>query len=212
MAIPAVNNGSDLDKLWLALSSLSSINTLDDILEAFGLKDMPAAQRYGIMFGCMTFIFTITAVASLLVLGGTFKRIQEQSETGTSTIPDAVTARVDRPLLLERLLEAREGLMKNDASPPTQEGFTNLTTTILNVGPSVKVVSETPKLDNESSGKNKTISKKQEASRHIPPGYEANYLTAYRKCQDKPGGTCSIIVFIFPSFAVFATLLSCWYF
>eukprot|EP00978_Attheya_sp_CCMP212_P009014 scaffold21210_cov53-Attheya_sp.AAC.7 len=180
MAIPEVNNGSDLDKLWLALSSLTSIQTLDDILEAFGLKDMPAAQRYGIMFGCMTFTFTITAVVSLLFLGGTFKRIQEQSETGTATIPDAITARVDRPLLLERLLEARERLMKNDASPPTQEGLTNLTKTILNVGPRVEVVNE--------SGKSKTSSKKQEVRRHIPPGYEANYLTAYRKCQDKPGG------------------------
>ena len=104
----SVEETSDFEKLKMALDEVSSkFGSLEDILEAFGLADMPMAQRYGIMFGCLVFIFTITAVLTLLTLGGSFRRIVEQAETGKSTVEEGYQSRLGRALLLERLLDSR---------------------------------------------------------------------------------------------------------
>eukprot|EP00957_Ditylum_brightwellii_P169871 12929124-Ditylum_brightwellii.AAC.1 len=52
---------SDWDKIMNALSSVIGIASFDDLLATFGLVDMPMAQRYGILFGCLTFTLTVTA-------------------------------------------------------------------------------------------------------------------------------------------------------
>lgn len=203
---------SDFEKLTTAVSSLTAISSFDDILEAFGLLSLPTAQRYGIMFGMLVFTFTVTAVITLLILGGSFKRIAEQSQTGGATIPDAVTARANRALLLERLLEARErmtrenypeesegGKIANGNGTSEKQRFTNLTKMLMNVAPSLEKVGEVSNLvSEEEKFKSKKAEKatasaneqqkREEILRCIPEGYEENYVTAYRKCQEKPGG------------------------
>jgi len=171
---------SDFDKLKQALSSLSGkFSSIDDLLAAFGLANLPTAQRYGILFGFCVFILTITAVMSLLVLGGSFARIAQQSKTADPTIKDAVQVRKDRALLLERLLEARERMLKENYPPPPKPvQSTKLTEMLLNVsctGDVADLVAEDSK-------------KRQAATRRIPEGYEENYKKAYLTCQDKPGG------------------------
>ena len=240
MPTPINPESDDLDKLKDALRSiLASVSSFDNLLAAFGLHDMPRAQKYGILFGVIVFTCTVAAVITLLVLGGSFKRIAEQSGSGEATVPDAVTARSGRPLLLERLLEAREWMMKtnypsNGGQHNDKKGHTNLTTMLLNVAPNVEKIKEIRSLvddndDNddgnaggkketeasdsnvdkekkgffgfgggskkkvapattESSGKTMNESTKEQIRKYIPDGYEENYVRAYRKCQDKPGG------------------------
>ncbi|KAL7450341.1 hypothetical protein ACHAWC_009675 [Mediolabrus comicus] len=171
MATTNTQQLSDIDKLRDAFSSIGSIN---DILAAFGLLDMPPAQKYGILFGCITFTFTVIAVLTLLTLGGSWKRIEEQARSGELvTPPDSVSQRKRRPLLLERLLEGREWMMKtnyghnlhdesSNTTATTTTEFTNLTKMLMTVAPSNKAA-----MDKE---------------------YEANYIKAYKRCQDKPSG------------------------
>jgi hypothetical protein len=157
---------SDLDKLKQALSSLSGkFSSVQDILESFGLANLPTAQRYGILFGICVFTLTITAVLMLLIYGGTFARIQQESKGNNKVVvPEAV--RKSRPLLLERLLEARDRMLaENYPPPPLRTKSTPLTEMLLNV--------------------NYNGNKQQQ----IPEGYEENYKRAYLTCQDKPGGT-----------------------
>ena len=47
------NSLSDLEKIQQSLSSITSIASFDDVLATFGLLDMPTAQKYGILFGCV---------------------------------------------------------------------------------------------------------------------------------------------------------------
>ena len=242
MPTPINPESDDLDKLKDALRSiLASVSSFDNLLAAFGLHDMPRAQKYGILFGVIVFTCTVAAVITLLVLGGSFKRIAEQSGSGEATVPDAVTARSGRPLLLERLLEAREWMMKtnyptNDGKHNDKDGHTNLTKMLLNVAPNVEKIKKIRSLvddddndaaddaggksetgsntdqDNkgksgggffgfgggskkkvaptttESSTKPMNESTKEQIRKYIPEGYEENYVRAYRKCQDKPGG------------------------
>lgn len=242
MPTPINPESDDLDKLKDALRSiLASVSSFDNLLAAFGLHDMPRAQKYGILFGVIVFTCTVAAVITLLVLGGSFKRIAEQSGSGEATVPDAVTARSGRPLLLERLLEAREWMMKTnypttDGEHNDKDGNTNLTKMLLNVAPNVEKIKEIRSLvdddDNdvdddaggksepgsnadqekkgksgggffgfgggtkkkvaatttESSTKPMNESTKEQIRKYIPEGYEENYVRAYRKCQDKPGG------------------------
>ena len=247
MPTPINPESDDLDKLKDALRSvLASVSSFDNLLAAFGLHDMPRAQKYGILFGVVVFTSTVAAVIALLVLGGSFRRIAEQSGSGDATVPDAVTARSGRPLLLERLLEAREWMMKtnypsNDGQHcqhGDKDGHTNLTAMLLNVAPNVEKIKEIRSLvdgdDNDvddgagagkgeagavavSSSSNNADEKnskgggffgfgggskkkaasstkamneatKEQIRKYIPEGYEENYVRAYRKCQDKPGG------------------------
>jgi hypothetical protein len=173
------DDSSDFEKLTKALKSLTgAFGSVDDLLAAFGLANMPMAQRYGILFGFCVFTFTIIAVVFLLVMGGTFKRMAEQSKTAAPSVPDAITARKSRALLFERLLEMRDYMLQNNYTPvPPVKGLTKLTEMLLNV--SCKDVTNLVAED---------ASKRIAAERYIPPGYQANYRVAYQMCQDKPGG------------------------
>ncbi|KAL7496717.1 hypothetical protein ACHAWT_007273 [Skeletonema menzelii] len=160
---------TDLEKLLHAFSTITSITSPNDILAAFGLLDLPVAQKYGIVFGCLTFTITVIAVLSLLYLGGSFQRMEEQAKSGELvTAPDSVTQRKRRPLLLERLLEGREWMLQKNyggqlrTKVGTNEEFTNLTKMLMTAAP----------LDRSSMSKD----------------YEENYIKAYKRCQDKPGG------------------------
>lgn len=173
---------SDLDKLKQAFSSLTgTFSSVEDILAAFGFNTLPTAQRYGIVFGICVFTLTITTVMVLLIFGGTFARIAEQTKGGGETVKDAVHVRKSRPLLFERLLETRERMLKeNYPPPPKRTQTTPLTEMLLNV-PYNNVADLVPEDDPKG--------KKQATKRQIPQGYEENYKKAYLTCQDKPGGT-----------------------
>ena len=179
-----VDESSDFEKLTKALSTLTGhFASVDDLLTAFGLSNMPPAQRYGIMFGFMTFILTVCSVLVLLTMGGSFKRMAEQAAQGEVSAPDVVTARSGRPLLLERLLAARARMINlNYTTPKVSTVDTKLTTMILNVDIGCGNV---PDLVDSSSAK---------ANRIIPPDYQNEYVEAYRKCQDRPGGTNSFFL------------------
>ena len=189
---------SDLEKVLKSLSFITSINSINDVFEAFGLDTLPTAQRYGILFGIATFTLTITTVMTLLILGGSFKRIAEQATGGGSTIPAAIEERLNRPLLLERLLDSQERMIQNYPAETLTEGLTNLTKMLMNVAPDVRkaqetmasLVQEEDQILKEDVVKfsKEMEAKKKEIQKFIPEGYEANYIKAYRKCQDKPGG------------------------
>jgi len=172
---------SDFEKLVKALSTLTGLfSSLDNILEAFGLSHMPQAQRYGIVFGFLVFVGTVSAVMMLLIWGGSFKRMAEQSKLGAVRIPDVTTARSERPLLYEHYLEARDRMMKqNYPKPETTEEMTALTKMVLNLPIRVGGV---PDLVNGAS-----VSTNGE--RQMPPGYEEDYKEAYLKCVEKPFGS-----------------------
>ena len=158
---------SDLDKIKQSLSAITNIGSFDDVLATFGLLDMPSAQKYGIMFGILTFVLTVIAVLSLLTFGGTWKRIEEQAKFGASaTAPDSVTQRKQRALLMERLLESREWMLRTnypvtDKERGDNEKHTPLTTMLMMEAP---------------------------IAEEMTKEYENNYKAAYRRCQDKPGG------------------------
>lgn len=174
---------SDFEKLTKALSTLTGLfSSFDNILEAFGLSHMPQAQRYGIVFGFCVFICTVTAVLGLLVWGGSFKRMAEQSRVGAVRIPDVTTARSERPLLYEHYLIARDRMMQeNYPKPKTTEEMTSLTKMVLNVPIHVGSVSDLVEEDSKSN-------KDSTGERNMPPGYEDDYKEAYLKCVEKPFG------------------------
>ena len=170
---------SDYDKILQSLSVVTSIKSIDDILSAFGLLNMPPAQKYGIAFGILTFTLTVIAVLSLLTLGGTWRRIEEQSRLGaSSSAPDAITQRKRRPLLLERLLEGREWMMSvNYPKDGPRAKRANLTKMLMMVNPS-----------GEGKGRNTVDEVGTGGDAQLSMGYQKNYHIAYRHCQDKPGG------------------------
>ena len=171
----------DFEKLRIAFAEITDkFGSVDALLEALGLSDMPTAQRYGILFGCLVFFCTVSAVIALLVMGGTFQRIKQQAETGEATIVAPHDARSQRPLLMETLLDARERMMQNCPPDQRMEGSTKLMQMLANVAPSNCGVSAKELLKLEG--------KKEQKPNYIPPLYEVNYCKAYRTCQDKPGG------------------------
>ena len=175
MPYSATPDTTDFQKLQLAFAEITkSFGSVENVLEAFGLADLPTAQRYGILIGALVFISTVTAVVALLVLGGSFQRMAEQQKTGTLAVAHDFKARLDRPLLLERLLDARERMMKQNYpnAGKRTEGTTALTKMLLNVSPPPSGT----KAENDNTG------------------YLKNYVVAYRKCQDKPGGASESIV------------------
>ena len=164
---------SDLDKIRQSLGVITSISSIDDVLSAFGLLDMPRAQRLGIAFGVLTFALTIAAVLSLLTLGGTWTRIEQQARAGASACaPDAVSQRRGRALLMERLLEGRDWMMETNYPKKKDGGDDDDATTSTTLTPLTKMLMMAA--PTEGGG--------------MPEGYEANYKAAYRRCQDKPGG------------------------
>ncbi|KAG7365313.1 GNAT family acetyltransferase [Nitzschia inconspicua] len=183
--MPQVNaDASDFEKLQLAFQQITSkFGSIDDILHAFGLAELPTAQRYGILFGFIVFTLTVSTVLALLVFGGTFQRIAEQSETGKVGVESDFRVRLERPLLLERLLQARQWLLQQNYPnrPQRNDKTTNLTTMLSSVPP--------PKDDqaaSNSSDNEKFNFSNQRAD--IMVGYKQNYFMGYRKCQDQPGG------------------------
>ena len=178
--MPQLNpNTSDIEKLQLAFKEITSkFGSLESILEAFGLAELPVAQRYGILFGFMVFTLTVSTVLVLLVFGGTFKRISEQAKTGKVTVESDYRVRLERPLLLERLLSAQERMLqKNYPNTPTRKEFTTSITKMLS--------SVTPPKNENEALDNFDFSQQNSASLK---GYKQNFLMGYRKCQDKPGG------------------------
>jgi hypothetical protein len=183
------NDGSDdFEKLQIAFRQIvGKFGSVDDVLEAFGLKDLPSAQRYGIMFGFLVFICTISAVVGLLVLGGSFKRIAHQAETGQTTLMSAHDARAQRALLLEQLLEGRERMIQKYPKVERAEGYTPLTKSLMNVSPHKNYA------DVDGSEKKEISEVKDEKGSKGPSLYQQNYVKAYHICQDKPGGTLTVL-------------------
>lgn len=179
---------SDLEKALEALSFVTSVRSFDDILVVFGLQNLPTAQKYGIVFGCLTFATTVSVVLFLLVKGGSFKRMEEQALGGYTAIPGSVEERITRPLLLERLLEAQARLLQKYPKKPLTERPTELTKMLMNVAPDVSKAKEFMSSLVDETDEKIINKKRQEVKKFIPDGYEQNYIKAYRKCQDKPGG------------------------
>jgi hypothetical protein len=175
---------------------------------------MPPAQRYGILFGVVVFCCTVAAVLMLLAFGGSFRRMKEQAETGQATILSPAEARQQRSLLLERLLDGRERMMQRYEQPALTDQPTKLTKMLLNEAPASSDDGDPDLVDDENkdtTNKGKgTSGEKKEVERYIPPYYEENYIKAYRKCQDRPGGTClwaCVCERIVPSFASALSLI-----
>jgi hypothetical protein len=192
----------DLEKLRRAATELAArFGSVDSLLESVGLAELPTAQRYGIMFGFVVFFLTIAAVIALLAFGGTFKRISEELQTGQpSSIQAAHDLRAQRALLLEQLLEGRERMNSNYQEPPTTEDLTNLTKMLLNEAPTASGGSPGKGKGNRNNDDDNDDGKERkeddlggkgasQSDRIYPPFYKENYTAAYRKCQDRPGGT-----------------------
>lgn len=184
--MPHMNSDtSDFEKLQLAFQEITSkFGSLNDILEAFGLAELPTAQRYGILFGFVVFTVTVSTVIALLVFGGTFQRIAEETKTGKVSVESDYRVRLDRPLLLERLLDAQKRLLQQNYPnrPKRQEQITNLTKMLCSAIPSDETTSS-----NGTTGNDNFDFSNQRAE--IMIGYKENFFMGYRKCQDKPGGT-----------------------
>lgn len=171
---------SDIQKLQLALQEIViRFGSVENVLDAFGLSNLPTAQRYGILFGFVVFFLTVSTVVALLVFGGTFKRITEEITTGKVAVESDHRVRLGRPLLLERLLSAQDRMQKLNYpnEPKRTESITNIT----------KMLSNIPPPSNEKSESVETFDFSQQNSESMV-GYKQNFFIAYRKCQDKPGG------------------------
>ena len=193
MATQIDPDASDFEKLQQAFATLGKLASIDDALEIFGLKDLPTAQRYGVLCGCIVFVVTVSSVMGLLVFGGSFQRIAEQSKTGASTIPKAVEVRRGRPLLLERLLEARERMLAQYTKKESVTGGpTVLTKLLVNESPDLRKGQEIKRLIDENEGKGEIDpdleKKKEELRKYLPDGFEDEYIEAYKRCQGRPGG------------------------
>lgn len=173
---------TDLEKLYKAFSTLTGhLSSTEDFLSAFGLNDLPTPHRYGIFFGTLVFVVTVTTVLGLLVLGGSFERIAEQAKTGDIAVSDPITSRTDRNLILERLVDARDRMMKeNYSKPETTSERTKLMCMILNT--SITTGADVSELTNENE------KKRTKQQKIIPPGYHEDYVDAYKVCQETPGG------------------------
>jgi len=184
--MPQVNpDASDFEKLQLAFQEItSSFGSVESILESFGLSELPVAQRYGIFFGFVVFTLTVSTVLALLIFGGTFKRIAEQARTGKVSVESDYRVRLERPLLLERLLSAQQQMMKLNYPNryKRKDCMTNLTKMLSSVAP--------PKDDKEDKAETFDFSQ-QHAESMV--GYKQNYFMGYRKCQNKPGGKHSSV-------------------
>lgn len=179
---------SDIEKLQMAFQEVTAkFGSLEDILEAFGLADMPRAQRYGVLIGCIVFFCTVAAVLALLTFGGSFKRIAEQTQTGDATIESDFHIRRDRPLLLERLLDSRKRLLEGNYPSREQrkDRRTNLTKMLMNVPPPKDIPGVV-----DDTGAKQSVNKKQDRAEEME-GFKENFVWAYRKCQDQPGGKSS---------------------
>ena len=84
--------------------------------------------------------------------------------------------------------------MKNYPEEIRSENVSSLTKMLLNVAPDVakaKEVTDRLGLVDESDESDEGEKKKkidEQLKKFIPDGYEENYIKAYRRCQDRPGG------------------------
>lgn len=188
--MPQVNpDASDFEKLQLAFQDIAQkFGSINDVLEAFGLAELPTAQRYGILFGFIVFTLTVTTVLALLVFGGTFKRLAEEAETGKSTVESDYKVRLQRPLLLERLLEAQEWLERENY--PNRPGRKQQQTNLAKMLNSVPPPKQGEDGNNEKETRDAVQSKDNRAA--VMVGYKQNFVVGYRKCQDKPGGEFNV--------------------
>jgi hypothetical protein len=214
---------TDFEKLQLAWQDFTTkFGSVTNILQAMGLAELPTAQRYGIFFGFLVFVLTISTVLVLLVLGGTWQRIlaeqqQQQKnnnnnnidnvdENGLVSIQSDFQVRLERPLLLERLLQSRQWLLQQNyaqcmerisktvtttvTTTTTTTSITNLTKTLSNVAPPQENDDKDENSNNNNNNKNSNTAifdfSNQRAETMV--GYQQNYFMGYRKCQDKPGG------------------------
>ena len=94
-------------------------------------------------------------------------------------------------LLLERLLDHRERLLNSNYPdrPKSKEGKTNLTKMLLNKAPPKDDVSAI--VDDNAT---KIQLKAKGLRAEIMVGYKENFVVAYRKCQDQPGGKFEFMV------------------
>ena len=182
MPIPSSSTTtSDLEKLLSVFSSLRSAN---DIFDVFGVGNLPQAQKYGIILGIVTFTVTVSAVIILLILGGSFKRIATQAEDAESGImPNSIEQRLMRPLLLERLLEASERMVKRYELAWMESDVKNkkkvakysvLTELLMNVAPDVCKAQKM--MSTLSDNKGKTTKKVQKITKQT---------AAHRTLQDR---------------------------
>ena len=177
---------SDFEKLQIAFAEITEkFGSVQNLLEAFGLAELPTAQRYGILGGIIVFTVTVCSVIGLLVMGGSFQRMAEQATTGKATLQADFKTREERPLLMEHLLDARQRLLKSNYPdrPQRKERRTKLTKMLMSEIPPVEDAS---KIVDDNSAKSAVNSKQENAL--VMQGFKENYVTAYRKCQDKPGG------------------------
>ena len=182
------DGSSDWDKLQLALETLTTQlgltgngSVASDVMDFW--TNLPVAQQYGIVLGCITFTCTVGTVLLLLIWGGSFQRMQQQAITGQATLLSPTQERQERPLLLQHLLDAREYMMKlqqhgqqqtTNANNKDAATLTPLTTMLLNVVP--------PHLNKKQTKQNQQEQKEELET------YERLYKVAYRSCQDAPGG------------------------
>lgn len=190
------HNESDYDKLYNAYIDITSkFGSFNNILDAFGLLHMPTAQRYGIAIGIVVFIATITTVIILLIYGGTFQRIAQQDIGAGAIDPNNMSpadARRHRALLLEQLLITRQRLQSNynndnttNTKTDVNDQLSKLTRMLCNVPPPpIQQLPMIPKEKKDINNKNDINNRTTEDDEL----YLANYIEAYRKCQDKPGG------------------------
>lgn len=165
---------SDIDKIKSALGFVQ-VPSVSLLLNGFGLSSLPLPQRVGILFGVFTFLFTVVAVILLLYLGGSFKRMKDQAKNGDKPLPhENIRVRENRPLLLERLLETRDWMLKTNYPNRTLKNGTTapLLEMLLNTAPANhgNILDAKVPIDDETA-----------------QAYQKSYVHAYHRCVDKPG-------------------------
>lgn len=83
-------------------------------------------QHWGIIAGCLTYMITVTVVLVLLVLGGTFRRLREQSEAFEKKGVAAFRKEVPRMELYDELIDAAKRLSLRPEVPQDSTGQRNL--------------------------------------------------------------------------------------
>ena len=69
------------------MTELTRMFDPDNTMTTFGIVHIPTTQRYGILFGFLCFLCTVTAMLMTCtrIMGGSFRWIVKQAETDTNT-------------------------------------------------------------------------------------------------------------------------------
>lgn len=180
----AASHLHDMDKIRKALDFIK-LPSLISVLKGFSLNSVPHSQRVGILAGIAIFTCTVMSVILLLFFGGSFDRIKEQAKNGDKPLPhENIRVRENRPLLLERLLEAREWMLKtnypSNGVVAKSEGTSNSSRTpllqmLLNVSPPNHNPLQTGAIALSSNNDD------------VAMAYQKDYVHAYYRAIDKPG-------------------------